>query len=530
VKRRAFAALVLGTVALCAAGEAFAASRVVRRAGTDDATTLDPQKVGYPGETTIMSDLFVGLTTLDQQARVIPGCAESWTLSADGRRYTFLLRPNLRWSDGSALTVADFDYSLRRALDPTTAFPYAGRLYVIQNAREVSVGRAPLSALGVRIVHPRRLEIVLQQPAPYLLEVLASFGMPVPRERVEKFGANWIRGANFIVNGPFMLGEWRPNAFIRLNRNPYFYDAANVRADAVMHFPVTQPMTALRQFAAGEIDFVLTVPPDQVDRARREFGSQLQIGQGLGVEALAFNTAAGVTRDVRVRRALSMAIDRVALARNVLGDAKLAAFSYVSPGVSNYPRPVLADFAAWPMERRQAEARRLLSEAGYGPAKPLTLRLAFPANDTNRRIAVVLDAMWRAVGVRAELQAKEQRALVADIARGDFDSARVLWLAGHSDATAFLERLEGASAGSTMNPSRYANPRFDQLLAAASRESDLGRRAQLLRDAESVALADAPVAPIYYFVGRRLVSSRLTGWSHNARGIHLSRFMSVPAR
>jgi ABC-type transport system substrate-binding protein len=182
------------------------------------------------------------------------------------------------------------------------------------------------------------------------------------------------------------------------------------------------------------------------------------------------------------------------------------------------------------LQRRQQEARRLLAEAGFAPGRPLRFRLAFPANDANRRVAEVIDAMWRAVGVQAELQAKEQRGLVADVARGDFDAVRVQWLGGFSDALAFLERLDGGSTGTTMNPSGYANPRYDALLGAAQRETDSGRRASLLRQAETLALADQPVAPVFYFVGRRLVSPRLSGWSNNVRGIHLSRYMSVPAR
>lgn len=534
---------VLRGLAGCAAAGAVAAGpglwprrataaglRVVHRTGTDDATTVDPHKVGYPGETTITSDLFVGLTTLDARARVIPGCAESWTVSADGRTCRFRLRRGLQWSDGAPLTARDIDWSLRRALSPATAYPFAGRLFMIRGAREVSTGKAPPDALGVRVVDPVTVEIALVHPAPYLAEVLASFGNPVPRHVVEKHGDAWVRPDVFVVNGPFTLAEWRPNAFIRLRRNPRFYDAANVPADEVMHYPVAQPTTAIRRYKAGEVDFVLTVPPDQVDSVRREFGDQLKIDQGLGVESIAFNLQQGVARDLRVRRALSLAIDREALARNVLGDVRLAAFSYVSPGVSNYPLPVRADFASWPMERRRAEARRLLEAAGFGAARPLPLRLAFPANDINRRIAVVVDAMWRAAGVKAELQAKEQRALVADLARGNFDAARVLWLGGHSDPMAFLERLDGSAAGGTMNPSRYVNPRFDTLVARAQQSPNIAARAALLREAETLALADHPVAPVYFFVGRRLVSPRLTGWEHNARGIHLSRFMSVPQR
>jgi oligopeptide transport system substrate-binding protein len=267
-----------------------------------------------------------------------------------------------------------------------------------------------------------------------------------------------------------------------------------------------------------------------MERAWREFGDQVKVGQGLGVEVIAFNVNSGVTRDARVRRALSMALEREAISRNVLGDARLAAYSLVAPGATNYPIPVRADFAAWPAERRRAEARRLLAEAGHGPGNPLRLRLAFPANDINRRIAVVIDAMWRSVGVRPELQAKEQRALSADVARGDFDAVRALWLAGHSDALAFLERLDGSTAGTTMNQSGYRSARFDGLLALAVAEAELDRRARLLREAEQVALSDQPVAPVFYFVGRRLVSPGLKGWEHNARGIHVSRYMSVPKR
>lgn len=506
------------------------ALNIVHRAGTDDATTLDPHKVGYPGETTIMSDLFVGLTTLDILAKPIPGAAQSWSVSADGRTWTFQMRRGQRWSDGSRLTAFDFEFSLRRALAPATAFPYAGRLYMIRNARAVNAGRMPVTTLGVRAPDAGTLIIELENPAPYLPEVLASFAMPVPRAVVERRGDAWTRPQWLVNNGPFLLQEWRPNAYIRLRRNPQFYDAANVPADEVMHYPVTAATTAMRRYAAGEIDFVLTFPPDQMQRARAEFGSQVKVDQALGVEVLAFNNRRGVTRDPRVRRALSLALDRETLARNVLSDARLAAYSYVAPGAANYPVAVRADFAGWTAERRRGEARRLLEEAGFGADRPLRLRLAFPANDINRRVAVVVDAMWRSVGVRAELVAKEQRALSADVAGGDFDAVRTLWLAGHSDALGFLERLDGAAAGTTMNQSGYANARYDALLAQAQAEPDIAKRAALLRSAEALALAEQPVAPIFYFVGRRLVSPRLRGWQHNPRGIHVSRWMSVPAR
>ena len=507
-----------------------AAERVVHRGGTDDPTTLDPHKVGFPGETTVMTDLFVGLTSLDPQARPIPGCAESWVIDPDGRRWTFRMRAGLRWSDGTPLDARDFEWSLRRALNPRTAFPFAGRLFMIRNARAVAAGTAPPEALGVKAIDPQHLQIDLEHPAPYLDEVLATFAMPVPRRSVEVLGEGWIAPGRMVSNGPFLLQEWRPNAFLRLRRNPAFYDAAHVMVDAVVHYPTAQPATAIRRYQAGELDFVVSVPAEQVNRLRAQFGEQLKVDPGIGLETLAFNVRQGPTADPRVRRALSLAIDREALARNILRSPEQAAYGYVSPGVSRYPRRARVDFADWPAARRLSGAGRLLREAGFGPANPLRLRLAFPANDANRRIAVVLDAMWRAAGVRAELQAKEQRALVADIARGEFDAVRVQWLSAHTDPLAFLERLDGGAAGTTLNPAGYRNARFDALLAAAAEEADVARRAARLYQAETVALADQPVAPLHWFVGRRLVSPRLTGWSRNPRSVHLSRYMSVPAR
>ncbi|HPF27885.1 MAG TPA: peptide ABC transporter substrate-binding protein [Steroidobacteraceae bacterium] len=517
---------------LCTAlpGVAITAERVLHRAGTDDPTTIDPHKFAYPGESTIVSDLFVGLAALDAEAKAVPGCAESWRISADGKSWTFKLRPGLKWSDGTAMQAADFTWSMRRALDPATAFPFAGRMFAIKNARAVATGAQPVAELGVSAPDARTVVIELEHPTPYLAEVLATFGLPAPRARVEKYGSDWIRPENFASNGPFIVERWSPNSSMRLKKNPHFFDAANVKLDAVIHYPVSQPMTAMRRFAAGEFDFTLAVPPDQLDWARRNVPKALRVSQGLGVEVLAFNLRVGPTRDLRVRRALSMALDREALARSILGDVRLAAWNYVPPVTSNYGPGALPEFHDWPLVRRRAEARRLLEEAGYGPGKPLTLRLAFPANEFNKRIAVVLDAMWRQIGVRASLEMKEQRSLAASIVSGDFDSVRQLWLGGYSDALAFLDRLDGAAVGTAVNAAGYANPRLDALLRRAEQEIDIKKRAALLREAETLAVADQPVMPIYFFVSRRLVSPQLTGWTDNPRGIHVSRYMSVPAR
>jgi ABC-type oligopeptide transport system substrate-binding subunit len=528
------AVAALAAVSLCAAAPPVAAAtgeRVLHRTGTDDPSTVDPHKVAFPGEQVVVFDLFMGLTTPGMKGRPIAGCAESWTASADGRTWLFRLRPGLQWSDGHPLTAEDFAWSFRRALDPATAFPFASRLFPLKNARSVAAGKLPPSALGVSAPDPRTVKIELEGPTPYLLDVLATTGLPAPRHAIEKHGRAWIRPGNFVGNGPFVLERWLPNGYVRVRRNPRFWSASTVTLDAVQHYSVDNPVTMVRRFQSGGLDLVIVVPPERVDWARREFGPALRVGRGVSTEVLVFNTQRGPTADLRVRRALSMAMDREQIASRVVGFPGVEAYGYVPPGTLNYPGGgALPDFAGWPPARREAEARRLLAEAGYGPGRPLRMRLAFPNTELNRKVGVAIATMWRRVGVDTELAQKETKSVVSDVARGDFDAARFVWLSSYSDPNSFLERMLSSGSAVGVNASRYSNPAYDALLARAAAEVDIGRRAALLREAETLALADQPVAPIHYLVGRRLVSPRVSGFADNPRGLYPSWLMTVTPR
>jgi oligopeptide transport system substrate-binding protein len=511
---------------------AAAVERVFHRTGTDNPSTVDPHQISFPGEQLVILDLFTGLTTPDMQNRPQPGCAESWTVSADRRTWLFRLRAGLQWSDGVPLTAEDFVWSFRRALDPATAFPFASRLYPIRNARAVATGALPPARLGVSAPDARTVRIELEDPVPYLLDVLSGgVGMPVPRHAIERHGRAWIRPENFVGNGPFVLERWVPQAYIRMRRNPRFWAASAVRLDAVHHYPADNPVTMVRRFQSGGLDLVMVVPPERADWARREYGGALRESRALGNEVLAFNTRRGPTADARVRRALSMAIDREQIAARIVGDSGVAAWGYVPPGADNYPGGgARVDFAGWPLPQRQAEARRLLGQAGHGPPRPLRIRLAFAGSDQNRKIAVAIAAMWRAIGVEAVLQQQETKAVVAAVARGGLDAARVIWTAGDGHPVVFLERMLSSGSTAGVNPSGYSNPAFDAMMARAAAEPDVGRRAVLLREAEALALAEQPVAPLHYMMGRRLVSPRVSGFVDNPRGLYPSWLMSVTPR
>ncbi|NBO74586.1 MAG: peptide ABC transporter substrate-binding protein, partial [Gammaproteobacteria bacterium] len=252
-------AVVLLSIGLALIPAAFAES-VVRRSSTGEPQTLDPQLWTYGQDGNLAQDLFQGLTTLDSRANVVPGQAESWTVSTDGRRYTFRLRPNLEWSDGKTLTSADFLWSLRRIFDPKTVSPAVALLYVIRNGKAVNQGRLPVTALGVAAPDPRTLVIELEHPAPYLLDLLVHRAFPVPRHVVEKYGRQWTRPEHIVSNGAFVFGEWRPGSHVRLLRNPRFHEAASVRLDAIHHVPIEDPKNAVVRYRAGELDVVVTLP------------------------------------------------------------------------------------------------------------------------------------------------------------------------------------------------------------------------------------------------------------------------------
>lgn len=518
------AALLVGTL-VSREVSAAADERLLRRSATGEPQSLDPQRWTYGQDGNLAQDLFQGLTTLDAKAETVPGQAESWTVSPDGRRYVFTLRRNLQWSDGTPLTSADFLWSFRRLFDPATASPAVSLLYVIRNGKAVNTGKAPLQALGVSAPDARTVLIELEHPAPYLLDLLVHRAFPVPRHVVEKWGREWTRPGRLVSNGAFVLDQWRPGSHVRLVRNARFHGAASVKLDAVHHVPVEDPKSAVMRYRAGELDIVVMLPSEQLEELRRELPAHLRLQTQIGLEYLSFNARRGPTADPRVRRALSMAIDRELIVERIMRAGEPAAYCLVPLGVMHYPKRGCADFAEWSASQRLAEAKRLLVEAGFGPAKPLRLRFRVNQSETQRRIALAVMSMWQSLGVRTELVGAEMRAHQQALAAGDFDVARGAWYAEDRDALSFLRLLD--SRAEALNISGYDSAEFRRLLDAADSTADLATRAEWLRQAEALAMREQAIAPIHVYVSRRLVSPRVQGWENNARGLHLNRHLSL---
>ncbi len=506
---------------------AAAAPSVLNRGIGPEPETVDPQRSNTVQAHEVLRDLFEGLLSYDASGELAPGVAESWDVSPDGLEYRFFLRTTARWSNGEPVTAEDFVFSLRRLVDPRTAAFYADLLEPIVNAAEIVAGDAPPDTLGVTAVTPHELTIRLVRPtAHFLLLLTQAPTFPVHADSVAQHGERFTRPGNLISNGAYVLEEWALGAVIELRKNAEYWNADATAIDIVRHHVAEQPASELRRFMAGELDITSTVPSAAFPRMAAQYPNQLKIASTLGVYYLGFNLTKPMLRDnLQLRQALSMAIDREQIAEQVLGRGELPAYSFTPPGVANYEPPQLA-FANLEADDREARARRLFADAGYGPNNLPELQLRYNTSETHQRVALAVQDMWRKVlGFEVELVNEEFKVLVANVqAMQVTEIFRLNWTGDYNDAYSFLSIFESD------NPSNlfaYENADFDRLLESAARQTDAYRRRVFMEEAEALMLAEHPLMPIYFYVGAHMVSSRVRGWQDNVLDYHYSQHLSI---
>lgn len=511
-------------IALLAAWPALGAPMILRQGTAADPPSLDPSVAAGTLAAPIVADLVSGLVVRDAASRPEPGSAESWSVSDDGLTWTFRLRPGLAWSDGVPLGAGDFVYSFRRLMLPQTGSLLSGLFFFLKGGEAVFRGEAPPETLGVSAPDARTVVIALEHPVPYLLQLLANLQVaPVPRHAIERHGRDWTRPENMVSNGAYRMVERVPQSYIKLAKNPNYFGAAGVRVDEAYWYPTQDLGTSLRRFRAGELDIVLNFPPDEIGWIRANMPEALRIGPTLAAYFLILNTRRPPFDDPGVRRALSLAIDREAITDKLLRTGVRPAWSFATPEFEGYGGIRLAE-QDQPLAARQAEARRLLERAGYGAGKPLTVPLVYDTQEENRRIMVAIAAMWQAIGVKAVLTNVEFGALNGKVRGKDFDVARWTYFASFDDAYAFLQLLR---SGNPNNWAGWAHAGYDALLERSDRVGEPAARAALLREAEAIMMKEQPLIPIYYYVGRRLVSPRVKDWIDTPRGTTPTRFLAV---
>ena len=514
-------AVALGAGALAAdEGVARTAEAVLRRAVSEPAT-LDPLRYGSVNDFAILSDLFTGLTAFGPDGAIVPGCAARWRASADGLRWTFELRPGLTWSDGTPLTAQDFAWSAQRYLDPARAGLLAFRFKSVRNAARIAAGQQPAATLGVTAPDARTVQVDLDYPQldlPALMAVL----LPAPRHRIDELGDAWTRAANWVSNGPFVLHSRTVGDRIVLLRNPRFVDAAGVRLDRV-ELVIAEAAAAFPRYRSRQLD-VTRVAPEAVAWARRAAPAELRQSAARSSTFVLFNARRPPFDDARVRRALSLAVDREALARQVRGGDAEPAWTFVTPNTGGYTPSRGPAWRDWPEARRLAEARRLLAAAGLGPGNGLALQLDFIAGTLERRDAVALAAMWRRVGVKAEPRSSDARTLYATLEAGAFEVASTSIAPMLPGPMIWFEILGTDGA---RRYSGWTHPGFDALLDGARRARSVEERGGFLRRAEALVLEEQPIAPLLFPAWQELVAPRVTVFPTNLTSIRQSRWLAV---
>lgn len=533
------AALAAGTAALVGGGMvAFkgksargftlstADNKTLHRGNGAEPDTLDPHRAQGQWEYNIVGDMFVGLFTEDAAANAVPGAALSYSTSADGLTYTFRLRDHT-WSDGVPVTAHDFVFSFRRIANPKFAAQYVSILFPIRNMEAVSGGHLPVDQLGVRAIDDKTLEIAFHFQVPYVAQLLTCFAaFAVPRHVVEKHGDRWLHPENVVTNGAYILKEWRPNDHVHLVKNPRFYDAANVKIDNVYFYPTPDAEAALKRMRGGELDLLSdSLPPQKIDWLKANMPKELRLAPFINSRYVQFNTRRKPFDDVRVRTALSLAIDREVMCEKVERAGERPAYALIPPGMPDYPGQARVGFHTVSMEGRLAKARQLLAEAGFGPRSPLHFDYAMIMNTESKLISVALQEMWRQIGVAVRFVPSDTQIHYANLRRHDFDVAWAGWVADYRDPKNYLYIFESATPD--MNYGLYANPKFDALVAQSDDERDPHARALQLQQAEQILLDDVAIAPVFFDVTRDLVSPQVKGWISNNVNVNRTRFLSL---
>jgi peptide/nickel transport system substrate-binding protein/oligopeptide transport system substrate-binding protein len=418
------------------------------------------------------------------------------------------LRPDLRFSDGTAITAATFVAGFARLRADDTAAPVSALFDGIARMTAVSGGD---------------VAVTLIRPDPALLTLLAHPALAaLPLHRIAAVADRWTAERPLVTSGAYHVTDWRLNERLVLSANPHWHDGRPPIA-TVEWQPVADKLTALRRYQTGQADIMTDFPAARMDGLRRRLGQQVHVAPTNGTYYFAFNTRRPPFNDRRVRRALSMVIDRPWLTDTLLRAGHRPAGGLLPAGLGLPPfRPVWADL---PMARRHEEARKLLIASGYGPDHPLRFTIRFNSDRDHRRVATALAAMWRPLGVEASLFNSEASLHFAAMRRGEFDLARSGWIADVPTPENFL-MVHRSNAG-PVNYSGYASPAYDLMLADAIASVNPARRNAMMRAAEQQLIEDSPILPIFHYASRTLVAPRVAGWQDNPGNAHPSRTLRL---
>lgn len=481
--------------------------------GTEPAT-LDPQLASGQPEHHIFHALFEGLIApaADHPDGDAPGAAASWT-HKNFTVWTFQLQPEGQWSDGTPLTADDFVRSYRRILSPKLGADYASMLYPLLNAEEYHTGKLKdFAQVGVKSLAAHTLQLTLQGPAPYLPSMLKHYAwFPVPTHVIERHGrmddrgnTRWTRPANMVSNGPFKLKSWRVNQSVEVVRNPRYWDVSQVKLNGIVFLPIVSDTTEERAFLDGQLHVTLTLPLAKIPSYLASKSPDFHSDPLLSVYFYRCNVTQRPFNDVRVRRALALAIDRESITRNILRAGQKPAAGLTPPGtLADYHTPQIMRFDP-------AEARHLLTEAGFPDGKGFpAFDILINTSEAHRALAEAIQAMWKEhLHIPARVLNQDWGVYLESQRKLDYQICRAAWVGDYLDPSTFLGMWQ---SGDGNNNTGWSNSRYDSLIRQSFQEGDASKRLALLHEAETLLLNEAPLLPVYWYTHSYLMRHEVKG-------------------
>jgi len=522
-RNKFFAKLIQGILTITLLPSAVLCSEQVLNLGNGtEPKDLDPQTVTGVPESNIVQSLFEGLVGKDPKTLFpVPGVAERWEISKDGRTYTFFLRKNAKWSNGDPVTAQDFIYSWKRLLDPKTASEYAFQGYYFKGGKDFHLGNKlgntkEEKALGLKALDSWTLQVVLENPTPYFLSLLYHHSLyPVHQKTVEQHGMRWTRPGNLISNGPFQLESWKMNHMIVVRKSPHYWDRENVKLQKVKFYAIEKTETEEKMFLVKRLHATSSVPTEKISHWEKRSESPLQKHPYLGTYYYWINVKRKPLDEPKVRKALALAIDREKLIRYVVKGGQAPAQSFTPPGTGGFmPEPRLPKDLS-----RVEEAKKLLKEAGYpNGLKFPKVEILYNTSEGHKKIAEAISQMWSEnLGIKTTLYNQEWKVFLDTQQTRNYSISRAGWIADYNDPFTFLDLLSTQNSG---NRAGWSHPEYDELLEKSQKELNPKKRLEIFQRAESILLEELPVIPLYIYTRLYLLSPQVKGWYPNVEDIH----------
>ena len=490
---------------------------------------IDPHIVTGVPEHHILISLCEGLTIPNPNPKgsdgYIPGTAESWSISDDGKEYIFKLNKNAKWSNGDPVTADDFVWSWKRILTASLGSQYPDMLYYLVGAYEYHNGQIDnFDEVGVKALDTHTLKVNLKNPTPFFIGLLSHYSTwPVHKETVLKHGdiddrnGEWTRPGNFVCNGPFQLKTWELNNKIVVEKNPHYYDASMVRLNEIHYYPVSNVMTEDRMFRAGQLHLTSSMPTQKCPIYIEEKNPNLKIDPYMGTYFYRINTKNETLSDVRVRKALAYSINRQLLVDKVTQCGQIPAYSFTPPGSNGYQ-------PATEIPYDPVLAKQLLSEAGYSSDNPFPkLEILFNTNEGHRKVALAIQQMWQnELGIEVELVNQDWKVYLSREMVGDFQISRAGWIGDYEDPNTFLDLMRPNRGN---NKTGWENMDFDALVEEANTINDQEKRYELLNEAEKILIDNMPIIPLYTYVRVYQLSPDVKGFNPHILDHHHPKFI-----